>query len=75
MLGVVQPSISLFDKEFNKETTFKYILSIECSLNGFSFSVFNHEQKKFLGLEIYYFQNTDKSIKIRSRNFYWFFPI
>jgi len=68
MLRVVRPSISVFDKEFNKEKTSKYILSIECSLNGFSFSVFDQEQNKFLGLEVYYFQNTklvpqDKSKK------------
>jgi len=53
--------INKYDEALTKAETRKYILSIQVSLNGFSFSLFNSETNKFLSIEsvsLKYVKNT-----------------
>lgn len=54
-----QSNLSLIDENCNLENSKNYILSIRCKPNGFSFSVLDDVQKKFIALESYYLQKTD----------------
>ncbi len=53
----VNLSTDNFDKALDKEASQYYGLSIQLSLDGFSFCVLDPQQKKFLGIQSYEFQN------------------
>jgi hypothetical protein len=50
-------SKSIFDKAFDKEASQYYGLSIQCSLDGFSFCIIDPQSKKYLGLVNYDLQH------------------
>ncbi|MBE0639341.1 MAG: DUF3822 family protein [Bacteroidales bacterium] len=50
-------SNSAFDKAFEKEASQYYGLSIQLSLDGFSFCVLDPLQKKYIGIQSYHFQH------------------
>jgi hypothetical protein len=53
----VHLSVSAFDKALRKEASEKYKLSIQLSLDGFFFSIFDIERNKFAAIEAYSFQH------------------
>ncbi len=55
-MSVIKPYISYIDESLNKENTISYILSIQLSLDEFSFCILNAERNKYIGLESYSFQ-------------------
>jgi len=55
MLQKVHLSVSKFDKALAKEASKNYRLSIQLSLDGFSFCVFDTDRNKFSGIEAYLF--------------------
>lgn len=57
MLQRVKLTSSAFDKAFNKEASQYLGLSIQLSLNGFSFCVLDPSQMKYLGLEAFELNN------------------
>nr|NQU90000.1 DUF3822 family protein [Bacteroidota bacterium] len=56
MYEKAQLILSAFDKALDKANTDKYKLSLQLSLNGFSFCLFDTERSKLSGLEAYKFQ-------------------
>lgn len=50
-------SASKFDKALFKEATANYKLSIQLSLDGFSFCILDAERNKYLGIEVYSFKD------------------
>jgi hypothetical protein len=51
------PDIDLIDKSLDREGTRKYHLSIQADLNGLSFCILDIEERKYLGLRNYGFEN------------------
>ena len=71
MSGHIIPIISRFDEALNKKAleelpdiSKKYKLSIQLSLDGFSFCIFNSERNKYLAIESYNFQRTGSYINL-----------
>jgi hypothetical protein len=56
MTSLAKNSISAFDKSLSKENSQYYGLSIQCAPDGFSFTIFDPRNKKFLGIGHYDFQ-------------------
>jgi hypothetical protein len=52
----VKLSKSIFDKAFDKEASQYYGLSIQCSLDGFSFCIIDPQSNRYLGIVAYEFQ-------------------
>ncbi len=64
MLQKVHLSASKFDKALDKEASRKYRLSIQLSLDGFSFCILDTDRNKFSGIEAYSFQEVSTSLVI-----------
>jgi hypothetical protein len=63
----IKPYISLWDRSFKESHTRNYILTMQLSLHGLSFSVFNPEKNKHLGLEAYAFKELEEVSEIPSK--------
>jgi len=59
MSGRIKPNISLWDKSFKETDTQYYNMTMQISLHGFYFTLFDTHKNKFLGLETYLFSNLD----------------
>jgi len=59
MSGRIKPNISLWDKSFKETDTQYYNMTMQISLHGFYFTLFDTQKNKFLGLETYHFANLD----------------
>ncbi len=53
------PYISYFDKSFKESQTRNYTLSIQLWLNGLVYTVYNPEKNKFIGIEQYFFTDSE----------------
>jgi hypothetical protein len=63
----VKPYISLWDKSFKVSNTRTYILTMQLSLHGLSFSIFNTDKNKHIGFEAYSFEGIKNVDEIPSR--------
>jgi len=61
MSDAIKPVISHTDKAFNKEATYKYKLSIQLSLDGFSFCVLDTSSNRYIAFELYSFHKVHNS--------------
>ena len=64
MYEKAQGIVSAFDKALDKNNSFNYRLSIQLSLDGFSFCLINVEKNKLSGLEAYQFQGILSSAEL-----------
>lgn len=61
--------IYFLDKEFNRNNSENYNLSIQACLNGFSFSIYNPQSGKHIGIKSVFWKNThqeDFNIKLKN---------
>ena len=56
----IKPYISLWDKSFEESNTRLYYLTMQLSLHGFCFVVFDPERNKYLGMDVYHFKDIKK---------------
>ncbi len=62
----VHLAVSAFDKAINTENTKNYKLSIQLSLDGFSFCILDTERNKYLGIESYDFQGVSSFFTLKN---------
>ena len=55
MSSRIKPYLSLWDKSFKETHTRSYYMTMQLSLHGLSFTVYNPDKNKYLGLEAYHF--------------------
>lgn len=53
----IEPTFKITDESYSQELSYKYALSIEISLDGFSFCILDASRNKYIALQIYSFQN------------------
>ncbi len=77
MTLLAEPKINLVHEAITKESASKYILSIKVSLDGFTYCVFDYENKKNLSLQSFSFQDLNdyyelcRKIDEITNNIYW----
>lgn len=55
MSSRIKPYLSLWDKSFKETHTRSYYMTMQLSLHGLIFTVYNPDKNKYLGLEAYHF--------------------
>ncbi len=60
------PNISYFDKSFKESQTRNYTLSIQLSMEGLVFTIYNPDKNKFLGFESYIFSDIETAEQLPS---------
>lgn len=60
------PYINHLDKSFKESNTRNYILSMQVNLHGLTFSIFNPDKNKFIGLQAYHFPDVDNFLQLPS---------
>ena len=63
----IKPYISLWDKSFKESNTRSYYLTMQLSLHGFYFAVFDAEKNKYLGMEGYHFKDIEEEHEIQGK--------
>lgn len=66
MVVNVKPHISRIDKSFKEDLTRNYILTIQLSLDGFSFIIYSSEKQRYIVLEHYFFDQVSNEIQLCS---------
>jgi len=64
----IKPYISLWDKSFKESHTRSYYMTMQLSLHGLYFTIYNPDKNKYLGMEAYHFGDI-KDIKEISGKF------
>ncbi len=57
MSSRIKPYLSLWDKSFKETHTRSYYMAMQLSLHGLSFTIYNPDKNKYLGLEAYHFSD------------------
>jgi hypothetical protein len=60
----IKPYLSLWDKSFEESNTRTYYLTMQLSLHGLYFVVFDPEKNKYLGMDIYHFNAIEEESAI-----------
>ncbi len=64
MTAPVKANISLIDKSFREDYTRNFHLTIQLSLDGFSFAVYAPDKQRYVGIEVYHFRNFKDEIRL-----------
>ncbi len=64
MSAPVKANISLIDKSFREDYTRNFHLTIQLSLDGFSFVIFSPDKQRYVGLETYRFHKFNDPIRL-----------
>lgn len=64
MSASAKPYISRLDKSFRDDYSRSFQLTIQLSLDGFSFVIYSPEKEKYVGTEAYQFTNIDDEIRL-----------
>ena len=51
----IKPHISYLDKSFKESHTRSYIMAMQINMHGLTFSIYNPDKNKFIGLQHYLF--------------------
>ena len=60
----IKPYLSLWDKSFEESNTRTYYLTMQLSLHGLCFVVFDPDKNKYLGMEVYHFNDVEEESAI-----------
>ncbi len=55
MSSRIKPYLSLWDKSFKETHTRSYFMTMQLSMHGLIFTIYNPDKNKYLGVEAYYF--------------------
>ncbi len=63
----IKPYISLWDKSFKESHTRSYYMTMQLSLHGLYFTVYNPDKNKYLGIEAYHFGDIEDAKEISGK--------
>ncbi len=64
MTAPVKANISLIDKSFREDYTRNFHMTIQLSLDGFSFAIYAPDKRRYVGLEVYRFHDFADEIRL-----------